>query len=57
MKRLKILTPTYYALFAHDYSFTIKIYYNKLNEEEHNLKEFNAEAAINSILLEKKEGI
>ncbi len=55
MKRLKILTPTYYALFAHDYSFTIKIYYNKLNEEEYNLKEFNANAAACSILLEQKD--
>jgi hypothetical protein len=55
VKRLKILTPTYYALFAHDYSFTIKIYYNKLNEEEYNLKEFNAEAAASSILLEQKD--
>ena len=54
MKRLKVLTPTYYALFAHDYSYTIKIYYNKINEEEINLKDFFAEAAVNSILLDNK---
>jgi Fic family protein len=54
MKRLKILTPTYYALFAHDYSYTIKIYFNKINEEDFNLLEFNTQAAVNSILLEKK---
>lgn len=55
MKRLKILTPTYYALFAHDYSYTIKIFYNKIDEEDYNLKEFNAEAAANSIQLENRQ--
>jgi len=55
MKRLKILTPTYYALFAHDYSYAIKIYYNRINENELDLREFNAQAASNSLLLENKE--
>lgn len=54
MKRLRILTPTYYALFAHDYSYTIKIHYNKIEEEGFDLKEFNTKCAVNSILLERK---
>jgi len=55
MKRLKILTPTYYALFAHDYSYAIKIYYNKINEDELDIKEINSIAAASSLLLENKE--
>jgi len=55
MKRLKVLTPSYYAIFLHDYSYSSKIYYNKLSENELDLKHCNSKSAISSYMIDNEE--
>ncbi|MDF1548297.1 MAG: Fic family protein [Bacteroidales bacterium] len=52
MKRLKILTPSFYALYSHNYSFSTKIFYRKINEIELDLNNNNILSALNSFMIE-----
>lgn len=54
MKRLKVLTPSYYPIFLHDYSYSSKIYYNKLSENELDLKHCNVKAAVYSYMIDNE---
>lgn len=52
MSRLRITTPSYYALHSHNYNFASKIYFNKLNEDDFNRNKINQTAASKSLQLE-----
>lgn len=52
MSRLKVTTPSFYALHSHNYNFASKIYFNKLNEDDYNLNKLNQTAASKSMQLE-----